>query len=120
MTLEDISRMLKYVKVPRAKVVHATYPDPAIIIHVPASHLPLVAGVVDKLMTFGEDIRITLLDSQDVRAGEFVYVRAKGFRALEYVGIDTSAHPAEQRRQRRYLQVSANRQVVIDCASAFA
>lgn len=113
MTLNDIGRMLQLANVPRSKTVECMYPHPCIVIHVPAHKLFHVSEIVKRLVMFGQDIQVTLLESRDVGEGEHVYVKMKGDNRV----IFTDAPADYRRRKFRDAQIIANRAVTIECAS---
>lgn len=113
MTLNDIGRMMKLARVPRSKTVESTYPNPCIIVHVPATHLLIVQEVVARVALKGQNITVCLLQSEEVIPGEHVYVKVKDFAA----DIARRNYQNETRwtyHQRRKL---TNMRVVIECAS---
>jgi hypothetical protein len=113
MTLNDISRLLKLANVPRSKTIQWGYPNPGIIVHVDASHLPIVAEVVNRMRLATDRIDVTLLESRDVVQGQHLYVKVTGETQRYTDAID--APPSENRRHRLKSVRLRNASVVIDC-----
>lgn len=116
MTLTDISRLLKIAKVPRSKTVQAFHPNPAIIVHVPATHYAIVGEVVKQMAMTTDNVRVTVLESRDVRPNEHVYVRLKG-ETHKHTNYPDGASGQEKARMRRQSLRARNANVVIDCAA---
>lgn len=113
MSIDAISRALKYANVPRCKVVYVLYPNPRIIIHVPQSHVGMMTGVIG-IMRLDIEAKVTLLESNEVRDGEHVLIKMKSFNGYA-VRNDGESLSAWRQRYR-----TCNRSTVIECASAFA
>ncbi len=123
MTLADITRMLKLARVPRSKTVQGMYPNAFIELHVPATHYAIVLEVVKRLAFATDNIRVTPLVSQDVRANEHVYVKVKGEIVPFNAGApynDPRMPATEVRRLRIKNACARNGNVVVECASVFA
>jgi hypothetical protein len=123
MTLNDISRLLKFAAVPRSKTIQKGYPNPAIIVHVPATHLGVVREVMQQMCIVTDNISATLLESSDVRDGEHVYIKWTGDNEVRHYQDHVNGitlPPGVQYRVRRKEQISRNRSVVLDIASAYA
>lgn len=114
MTLTDISRLLKFAKVPRSKVIQAFHPNPCIIIHAPATHLHIIRDVVGRLALASDNISVSLLNSRDVRENEHVYVKVKGSNPWHGKDAEDDNY---SRRYLREMKRKGNQNVVIDCAS---
>jgi hypothetical protein len=113
-TLSDIARVLRHAKVPRSKTIEHNYPQ-VIIVHVPATHLPVVQEVFKQLQTFGTHVQVTMLDgahSLDVGPSQHVYYKVK-----------SAPHRAawnredETRRQWQERVKRSNRETVIEYAA---
>lgn len=111
MSIDVISRALKYAKVPECKVVWILFPNPRIIVHVPQSHAATMAGVVAMLKPAVE-MKVTLLESGDVRPGEALLVKVKGHigKLIRNPGESSEAYAARK--------LASNRQVAIEYDSA--
>ena len=64
---------------------------------------------------YNEDIRVTLLESRDIKPSEHVYVKVQGVTTPAIT--DAGAPAAEQRRQRMKTARGRNASVVVECAS---
>lgn len=117
MTLTDISRLLKYAKVPRSKTVECFWPNPSIEMFVPMTHYLIVMEVVKALDVLpSSDLRITPLTTRDVQPNQHVYVKVKG-ASVVHVQLDDGSDWREKLRRRRVSARARNCDVVVECAS---
>lgn len=114
MTLDQIGTMLRLARVPRSKTVECFYPNPRCIVHVPASHVHIVRDVIARLTLPGQNVRATLLESNDVATGQHVYVKVKGDAGISS-RLAYESLPAYRDRCRLM-----NRNIVIECATVNA
>jgi hypothetical protein len=113
MTLTDISRLLKIAKVPRSKVIECFYPNPCVIVHVDATYMPVLKAVIERVRLVGQTINVTLLDSQDVRPNEHLYIKVKGQTEWRH-------DPQRSKMSNQMARRVHHAQVVIDCYSVIA
>jgi len=117
MTLTDISRLLKFAKVPCSKTVDCFYPNPSIEVFVPMTHYLIVKEVVKRLDVLpGSDLRISPLTSRDVKPNQHVYVKVKGV-TTGHTDVNDGSDWREKLRRRRESARMRNCDVVVECAS---
>lgn len=117
MTLADVARMLKYAKVPRSKTVELLYPNPGLTVCVPATHIDVIRAVIHEMTLPGQNVRIELLNSLDVRPNEHVLFKIKGVTVPAGKPYDDAFMPEAYFRRRRMQTARArNADVVIDFA----
>ena len=117
MTQNDIGRLLAKLGVKRSKTVEVTYPKGCIVVHVPGAYLATVTDVCKRMTAVGQDLRVTLLDSGEVRDGEHVWIKMKGYErsyceSSEVLGVKMPpdfvrrVNAADQRRKNRNVVIT--------------
>lgn len=111
-TLNDIGRMLKLAKVPRSKVIHTTYPNPAFVVMVPKDRYFTIANVVERLQMRTDNVAVKPITDERIGEREHQYVKVMGD-----TGGSRKRQTGEGLEAYRHRRAAFNRAVVVECVS---